>query len=266
MRAAIAGIKVPRCTRQETHRDQNRRHAAHAGQSTASRDRDSCRGPAAPDGSANTRSKVGVGEEVEFTANAVGDWSASGGSPLVLAGNDKFKWTAPERENTITVTFSDGIKTVSEVMEVIEPKTVTGTRKSVLSFPSGQQGVGMKLLLHYHPDQVSFGNVDVKEVSGGATNISGYFLAHPPPFHNSGDAFLPVKQNNDDSILDTASLFRFRPPWSEGAFDWSIPYHFKVRSEAGEKKFTDVVQAFKMFDATGKTEITKGGAQVDRTP
>ncbi|MBL4605388.1 MAG: DUF4157 domain-containing protein, partial [Flavobacteriaceae bacterium] len=66
----------------------------------------------APDGSADTRLKVGVGEKVEFTASAVGNWAATSGKPRVLAGANKYEWTAPDRAGSTTVTFVSGTHTV----------------------------------------------------------------------------------------------------------------------------------------------------------
>src|SRR5689334_5177361 len=58
---------------------------------------------AAPDGSAKTRTDIGVGEEVKFTGSASGKWTATDGKPLTLASGTTFTWTAPERAKTVTI-------------------------------------------------------------------------------------------------------------------------------------------------------------------
>ncbi len=223
----------------------------------------------APDGTSNKRKKVAVGEEVKFEATAVGDWSADHGTPLTKVGSNKFKWTAPNRAKTATITFKSGIYTVTKVFEVLEPNAITGTNKrEITTFAPGTQGVGMFLEFKYHPLNVSFGNVEAKEVSHPAANTTGYYLLHGMPHHhNTGDTFFPIGSNNIDTATDEASQSGYPSPWSEGGFDWDIPNHFKVKTEGGDgKEFTKVDQDFRMIDATGKTKISKAGLDVERTP
>ena len=223
----------------------------------------------APDGSKNNRNKIGVGEQVAFTGNTKGDWTASGGTPLLLADNDAFDWTAPARSETITITFSVGGNLVSEDFEVIEPSHYTAIKKSEMQFLPGDQGVGMILDFSFHPKTISFGNVQQMEVSGPATNITGYFLLNGMPHpHNSGDSFFDMSEDNlFESARDTAAMQNFPQPWSAGGFDWIIPNHFKLKSEAGNgKKYHNATQSFRMADATGKTTVTKEGASAERSP
>ncbi|MGH2708109.1 MAG: DUF4157 domain-containing protein, partial [Actinomycetota bacterium] len=64
----------------------------------------------APNGSADSRTKVGVGEEVTFKSSAIGDWTSGGGSPQKQDGGDTFTWTAPNRAATVTVKLTVGPK------------------------------------------------------------------------------------------------------------------------------------------------------------
>ena len=224
----------------------------------------------APDGSPKSRRKVGVGEKVTFTGNMPGNWTATGGTPLVQMGGNEFNWTAPERLNTITVTLSVGTKSVSEVLEVVEPSHYTAIKIREMAYPAGTQGAGMKLDFSFHPKTVSFGNVQEKEVSGPATNITGYYLLQGMPHHhNSGDTFVNISENNqlDNGVQDTAAQGGYPSPWDTGTFDWIIPNHFKLKTEAGGgKKYHNATQSFRMADATGKTTISKEGENVERTP
>lgn len=224
----------------------------------------------APDGSPKTRKKVGVGEVVIFTANGVGDWAASDGTPDVLSGKDKFEWTAPKRAATVTIEVTNGSEKARKEMEVIEPSYYTAIKESEIAFPAGTQGAGMTLNFSFHPKTVSFGNVQSKEVSGPATNITGYYALHGTPHrHNSGDTFFDISQDNkwDGGARDTASQSGYPSPWSAGTFDWIIPNHFKLKSEAGDGKlYYNSTQSFRMIDATGKTIVSKGGEHVERTP
>lgn len=223
----------------------------------------------APDGSPKTRNKVGVGEKVEFTGNTVADWTASGGTPLVMLGKDKFKWTAPERAETVTIKFSVGGNDVTEDIEVIEPSHYTAIKLREISIAAGTQGAGMKLDFSFHPKTVSFGNVEQMEVSGPASNISDYYLSEGMPHHhNSGDRFFAISEDNKLATAeDTASQEGYPSPWDKGTFDWLIPNHFKLKTETGNgKKYHEATQSFRMADTTGKTKISKEGESVERSP
>ena len=226
---------------------------------------------AAPDGSGRERTDIGVGEEVTLTGSASGNWTGSGGSPLALANNATFHWTAPNRQADVTIKLAAAGEEATVALKVIEPADlITGTRTDVIAIPVGTAGAGMHLIFDYHPKSVSFGNVEAKEVSGDATNITGYYAKHfakADLHHDSGDTFTRIKENNDDSATDEASTQDTAKPYEKGSFDWVIPNHFKVITEGGDgKKFTEVTQAFRMVDATGKIKITKAGASVERSP
>jgi peptidoglycan hydrolase-like protein with peptidoglycan-binding domain len=224
----------------------------------------------APDGTDKKRTNVGVGEEVTFTGSAVGKWTATNGTPRELACGAKFTWTAPDRAATVTIKLQVGTEEATVSMKVIEPASITGHKNSEIAFAAGTAGAGMKLTFIYHPRNISFGNVKAKEVSGPATNITGYYRKHFTNArlkHNSGDLFTPIKENNEDSAEDTASDEEHVKPYEKGTFDWVIPNNFRVKAEAGDgKQFTRVTQAFLMVDATGKIKITKAGVDVERSP
>ena len=223
---------------------------------------------AAPDGSAKTRNDIGVGEEVTFKGSAAGMWTASRGSPKKLAKGGTFTWTAPNRKGTVKIRLKVGRRVASVKVKVIEPNSITATKNSEIAYPGGTQGAGMKLTFNYHPKNVSFGNLEAKEVSHAASAIKGYYLLHGMPhWHDTGDTFFAIGENNKDTAEDTAASSGYPAPWSAGSFEWKIPNHFKVKTEGGDgKKFTTVTQAFSMIDASGKTKITKAGAEVERSP
>lgn len=225
----------------------------------------------APDGTAKKRTDVGVGEEVTFMGSAPGKWTATKGAPNELANGDKFIWTAPDRAATVTIKLQVGAVQETVSMKVIEPENITGQKNSEIPIGPGTAGAGMKLTFIYHPKRVSFGNVEAREVSGEATNITGYYNKHYTAAdlkHDSGDTFTSIEEDNKDSTEDTAKTVDTFEPYEKGTFDWVIPNKFKVKTEAGDgKKFTNVTQAFSMLDATGKIRITKATtAKVERSP
>jgi len=223
----------------------------------------------APDGSPKSRPDVGVGEQVKFTGTPPGTWTASAGTPTTGSGAT-FLWTAPERATTVTVALVAGSKSASVSLNVLEPDSITAIKLSEMSFPSGTQGAGMKLNFSFGPFKVSFGNAQSREVSGPASDIKGYYLKHGMPHdHNAGPIrFFNIGQDNKFvSARDTAAQSGYPAPWDAGSFHWKIPNKFKVVTESGDgKEYTTVKQEFTMEGPSGKTKITKAGAEVERTP
>jgi hypothetical protein len=227
----------------------------------------------APNASSD-RTTVAVGEDVTFTGNKAGDWHADAGTTMTpTAATKKLKWRAPDRAATVNITFIIGAKQDTKTMTVIEPTHLTGSKVKNLSFPKGEQGAGMQLRFKYHPLTVSFGNIEVMEVAGPATNITGYFLKEKPAdlAHDPGVMnFTRIGQNNKDSAIDTASFNGYPKPWTDGGFEWVIPNNFRTIFEGGGtgKHFTDVTQAFQLEGPpqAGRSTVSKAGQTVTRSP
>jgi len=224
----------------------------------------------APDGTSSSRSEVGVGETVKFTGSKIGRWKATNGTPAALASGLRFRWTAPNRAANARISLESGKYTIHVDIRVTEPNNITARKIREVRYRRGRQGAGMKLDFNYHPKKVSFSNLMAREVSGPASNIKGYYRhdgsAH---YHNSGDTYFNIDLDNslEPNIQDSATQSGYPSPWYKGSFRWIIPNRFKVKTESGDgKEFTRVTQAFTIFDRTGKTKITKAGAEVERTP
>ena len=226
----------------------------------------------APDGSPKTRTDVGVAEVVAFQSTMPGTWKASKGWPKTGKLDAKFVWTAPSRAAAPDIEVTAGGQTASVAMNVIEPgEEIVGEKKRNLAYPPGTQGAGMKLVFNYTPKNVSFGNVFAKEIPGPASNIAGYFAAYPAAtlWHYPSVRFTRIKQNNKDSVEDTAWFDGWPAPWTEGGFEWKIPNHFRVVGETGNgKKFATVTQRFRLRGAphAGRSSVSKAGARVQRDP
>ena len=225
----------------------------------------------APEGSVKNRTNIGVGEKLTFKSDKSGDWEINGGTPLTVAASNSFRWTAPKREASLTAKLTSGKYSRTKTLKIIEPSSSTARRTKVISYPRGIMGAGMVLQFKYHPENVSFGNVEIREVSGSPSNIRGYYVGDAPYHDATGGTgvvkFHSIKSDNNLSVPDSAAIHDYLPPWRAGGFDWLIPNKFRVVGESGDgKEFANVTQAFTMADATGKTKITKAGAEVERTP
>jgi hypothetical protein len=239
----------------------------------------------APDGSPESREIIGVGERVDFagpeevwgTDSMHQKWSISSGSPKDASGR-RFTWTAPDRaEKDVKIELTVGSQNASVLMHVVEPEDkITATNKKKLTYPAGKQGAGMKLTFILHPQNVSFGNIKTKEVSGPATDIWGFFTDKTKYlnvagevknkvsiWHNSKDTFYLIGEDNKDTEEDTAEYKNVPPPWKDGGFTWKIPNHFRTITEGGDgKRFATVDQVTKVEANSGRTTITKAGQSV----
>jgi hypothetical protein len=220
----------------------------------------------APDGTAKTRKKIGVGEEVKFTGSASGKWTATGGGPLTANGTT-FNWKAPNHAEKTEIKLEVGTKSATLTMKVVEPASTYAVKTSEIPFGAGTAGAaGMILDLYYYPKKVSFGSVEHKEVPGPATEIEGYFsqFAASELKHDPGDTFYDILENNELNGEDEAAGQYSNTPYEKGSYRWVIPNKFRVKGETGDgKQFTEVTQDFSI-DAAGTLKITKAGASVVR--
>jgi peptidoglycan hydrolase-like protein with peptidoglycan-binding domain len=220
----------------------------------------------APDGTPDTRTTVGVGERVRFTANTSGTWSVSDGHIIGLNTGSNIVWEAPAVATapTITVTTPGGTRVMP--MTVIAPNALAMTVNRNDAIPAGTAGACMITDVVVNPLNVNFGRTQWLEVPGPATNVSGYFnqFAAATIFHNPNPDYLPFNDNNS-GLRDHASWHAVPAPFSFGTFEWVVPNRYKIdgESDAQGRIFTNTVQAFFMFPG-GTMMITKAGASVIR--
>jgi len=220
----------------------------------------------APDGTPDTRTTVGVGERVRFTANSSGTWTVSHGHIIGLNAGSNMVWEAPPTASapTITVTTPGGTRVIP--MTVIAPNALSMTVNRNDAIPAGTAGACMVTNVVVNPMSVNFGRTQWLEVPGPATNVSGYFNRFNAAtiFHNPNPNYLPFNDNNT-GLRDHASWHAVPAPFSFGTFEWVIPNRYKIdgESDAQGRIFTNTVQAFFMFQG-GTMMITKAGTSVIR--
>lgn len=220
----------------------------------------------APDGAANNRTTVGVGEVVHLTSTEAGTWHASAGTLHGKQGK-KVTWTAPATPTGAGITLHVAGQSATRPFTVIAPNSLKMVRFQVDSFPSGTQGAGMHTNVTVGPTSVCFGNVEWLEVGEDASNVTGYFKKIKPADlrHHPNPNWLPWNDQNT-GLTDHASLGGAPKPWSAGGFQWNIPNKYRVTSVGGGGHvFTTTHQVFRM-QKNGTTTITKGGASVTRSP
>lgn len=222
---------------------------------------------AAPGGAAATRTKVAVGEVVNFTGSAAGTWLATKGT-AAGGSNTKFAWTAPAEPGTATIKLTVGTKSVTKKFTIIAPNKLSMVVASHHALTAGVAGVCMVTNVTVGPSTVSFGNVEWLEVPRDATGVSGYFkkFSTATLHHNPNTTWLKWNDANT-GLTDHAAWHSVPGPYKPGSFTWVVPNKYRVAAVGGAgKEFFTTYQVFKMKDKKGTFSVSKGGASASRTP
>lgn len=225
---------------------------------------------AAPSGAANTRTRVGVGEVVNFTGSVAGTWTASIGTASG-PNSTTFQWTAPATTSntTATITLTAGSQSVSKTMTVVPPSTISMRNVGSHSSLVGPGGACMLTEVTIGTTDVCLGAIQWLEVPGPASSISGFFtkytasqLEHHPNTHYAlinDSNIMHAGPNNGPN--DHCAWHTTAGPYSNGAFSWVIPNKYILDGESATsgRGFTNTTQHFTM-NAAGTMTITKAGA------
>jgi peptidoglycan hydrolase-like protein with peptidoglycan-binding domain len=222
---------------------------------------------AAPDGSADTRTTIGVGERVRFTSPTAGTWTASEGRIIGLNTGANVVWEAPAVAATPIITITTPGGATATTMTVIAPTSLDMAVSSNEPIAVGTAGACMITNVTVNPLNVSFARTQWLEVPGPASNVSGYFTRFSAAQlrHHPNPRYLPFNDFNA-GLTDHAALHHAPPAFSFGTFDWVIPNRYKIdgESDAQGRFFVDTTQAFTIF-ADGTVMIDKSGGFVMRT-
>jgi len=223
---------------------------------------------AAPDGTANTRKKVGVGEVIVFTGSAAGTWTASAGT-ATGASATTFRWTAPAVAGNVTITLKIGTTTATDSIDVIRPNEISMTNAGSHTAQVGAGGACMLTEVTIKPLDVNFGRTQWLEVPGPGTGISGFFekFSAATLQHNPNTFYALIDDNNKmeagphNAANDHCAWHTTPGPYKDGAFQWVIPNYYIIDGEAvsAGRYMCDTTQRFTM-DAAGAMTITKAGA------
>jgi hypothetical protein len=197
-------------------------------------------------------------------------WSVSGGGTINPTNGTNTTFTAPGQTASPTVTATvidpEGKPHVSQQSFTVIPPTGVTTVKTSEDPNSGGKipplpAAGMWLSLTYQPTSVSFGNIQVAEVSGPASNVQGFFTNLSPAsiFHTSA-GWVQVSCSNtiaDHAALNFTSMGNYFPPYpSGGSAQWIIPDYWRVGNSSGSNFLKNFTQTASM-DVGGTMTVTK---------
>lgn len=228
------------------------------------------------------RKKLGVGEESEVTVTPTSagtlNWSLLNQKDATVAPATGYSvsFTADTRkkDTSLRATFDTG-DTYDILWNVVQPTGERARKTGDLTFPAGQQGVGMTVEYTTLPDDVSFYRVEMLEVDKGTSNVTGFFTPfsaanlqhHPNP--------LWVLLLPDNRWNDTASFERWGfppssghpPSWSYGTYQWAIDVMWRTVGEVGNGLLLGTrTQLHTLHDGTGRSTESKSGESATRTP
>src|SRR5262249_51816443 len=124
---------------------------------------------AAPSGAANTRKKVGVGEQVDFTGSVAGAWKASDGTPSGPSATS-FRWTAPATAATVTITLTPTAgAAVTDTIAVVPPDEIAMRKVASHTAQVGPGGACMLTEVTFKPLDVCLGAMQTLEVPEDGT-------------------------------------------------------------------------------------------------
>ncbi len=217
------------------------------------------------------RTTIGVGEEVTLTLRqgCSGDitWELSGPGTISATNNfNPITFTAGGQASSPTVTARQNGLSRTVSFDVKEPTWYdhadflpTGDP----AFSAGTAGASMRLYVTMAPTSVSFYRVQMGELTNAASSITGYFTNFPQDAlaHTTAGHFWGMTESNQ--WVDSCSGGGFLPPWSNGSFNWVIPWRWYVPGYS-TNMMSPWAQVF-TIDAEGRVTIAKFGRAVVRT-
>jgi hypothetical protein len=230
----------------------------------------------APDGTPDTRTTVGVGEEVQMTARSPATWAAARGSTVAPSAGTTVIWTAPAIPMTTAVnaTLATGTK-CSCIMSVEAPKALSLTKVAAHFIPKWTAGVCMRCAVTVLPRNVCLGATRWLEMPGPATAIEGYFAQRffaGKLNHRPYSQYVEFNDNNLCKNWDHAAFEDLNDPLPEpfwkGRFMWKIRNKYKLdnESDSSGREFATTFQLWRMLDDFGTLAVNKAGASASRRP
>ena len=197
-------------------------------------------------------------------------WKVDSGGGVVAGntGAGVATYTAPDKKSTVKLAlFRNDNKAVvfTKTIMIVAPTGVKFSRHDgVTLHTNGMAGVGFRAHIKLLPNGVSFNNIEIREGSFKAQG-SGSYANENGREHATG-AWVPVANFNHvggaalgaGAVYDTVRAGDRAGPFEVGAFNWNIPWEYRV-TPAGSAHVFDYVVHKQEINNLGNVTITKGG-------
>lgn len=213
------------------------------------------------------RTKVGVGEEVWLLARPSDAWASmfftSSNQSQIRAlnvGQGIYLLNAGSQAGSASLTATSGNGSQTRTFTIVEPSGETAVKTRDLDYPEHSQGVGMELDVQVLPKDVSFYNLEMREVDLGTEGVTGVFAQMNPGrlVHRVNSRWVSLSKENQ--WRDVAEFNGFpRQEWGAGTFEWKIGVEWRVRggNDTSKRLPTNRRQVHTMLDASGSSKISK---------
>ncbi len=208
-----------------------------------------------------SRTVIGVGEQVVCTVNGNACWSVSGSGTLNEYYGSSTTLTAGGSGGTVTVYSAIGGAGCSKTFQVIEPNAISLT----VAYPDyivHQQytaSVGYLACMTLLPSSVSFGALEIQEQECPYTTCTGHFACIDHPLGQ----WVPVLPTNDVDGHDQIQTGTYFEPFQESRFRWEIPVHYRKKQTSTSFEVCTLVQDLEI-DSAGTATAIKGFSAASR--
>jgi type VI secretion system secreted protein VgrG len=223
------------------------------------------------------RTRIGVGEEVTLTANpGPATWAITSGTGRLSpssGSHTSVTFTADDNAGSVTITATGSGCSGTITFTVVQPSSWTMEKApgTNLKHANGRPDCGWKGLTWYHPDDVNFYNVQVREQDSQAVTTGSYNTFSGVKHGNYAGGFSawfpvvrhdPAKGSTDDAPDEIysgdpgAANTRAAPPFTTGTMYFPIVLQWRVGS-GSPHNFPSVRQEHEIF-APGRCESRKG--------
>lgn len=227
------------------------------------------------------RTRIGVGEEVRLTVNpGPATWSITSGTGSLnptRGSHTTVTYTAGDTAGsvTITATGSGCSCTITLTVVTLSNWTMQQQAGTNLKHTNGRPNCGWKGIMHAHPNDVNFYNVEVREkdsrcvATGSHRRFNNLWHGnYPPP--DRASAWIPITNHsasNGSSISAPDTIYTgdpgaaatgAAPPFTVGNHQYPITWQWRVAGSTNTHNFGVVRQKAEVF-ANGRCQSSKGG-------
>lgn len=211
------------------------------------------------------RKKIGLAERVLVFSSKAVSWTLTGGKENRKADTFLVFDAREDAGDAVVTATDDKGKTCTLTFKVVAPTTVKYTKKGQDLQANGIVGVALVTEMVVEPTDVSFYQLQVREIDAPSEELLGWFTSPPQNGgHKKWPNFITVSRDNrvgGSSSFDVAYFVAGKANQDnllKSKLVWNIPWVYNVPSDrVKETRFFTVKQTMEILDSTGTAKVTK---------